>query len=80
MLPNVLLRPPASRQDGTTVSGLVDLGRLGVSDRYRDLALVARSLVLSIGPEPAWRLFDAYGVPHPDPLRMEWYALADDMW
>ena len=62
------------------VTGLVDLGRLGVSDRYRDLALVARSLVLNVGPEPAWRLFDAYGLPHPDPLRMEWYALADDMW
>jgi aminoglycoside phosphotransferase len=80
VLPNVLLRPSPSRQDGAVLTGLVDLGRLGVSDRYRDLALVARSLVLNVGPEPTWRPFDAYGLPHPDPLRMEWYALADDMW
>jgi aminoglycoside phosphotransferase len=80
VLPNLLLRPPSPRQAAATLTGMVDLGRLGVSDRYRDLALVARSLVLNVGPEPAWRLFDAYGLPHPDPLRMEWYALADDMW
>jgi aminoglycoside 3'-phosphotransferase II len=75
VLPNVILRPP----DGAPV-GVVDLGRLAVSDRYRDLGVLARSLAQNLGPELGWRLFDAYGLPHPDPLRLEWYALADDMW
>ena len=49
------------------VTGIVDLGRLGVSDRYRDLAIVARSLVQNLGPEVGPVFFDAYGSPHPDP-------------
>jgi aminoglycoside phosphotransferase len=75
VLPNVLLRPADAG-----LAGWVDVGRLGVSDRHRDLALVARSLAMNAGPELVWRLFDAYGMPHPDPLRLEWYALVDDMW
>jgi aminoglycoside phosphotransferase len=74
VLPNLLLGPDV------TVVGTVDLGRLGVSDRHRDLALVARSLNQNVGPELGWRLFDGYGLAYPDPLRMEWYALVDDMW
>ena len=40
-LPNVLLDP-----DTLEVTGFVDLGLLGVSDRHRDLALLARSITL----------------------------------
>jgi aminoglycoside phosphotransferase len=74
VMPNLLLGPDV------TVVGLVDLGRLAVSDRHRDLALIVRSLNLNMSPELGWRLFDGYGMPYPDPLRMEWYALVDDMW
>jgi kanamycin kinase/aminoglycoside 3'-phosphotransferase-2 len=73
-MPNLLIGPEV------TVVGMVDLGRLGVSDRHRDLALAVRALSLNVGPELGWRLFDGYGLAYPDPLRMEWYALADDMW
>jgi kanamycin kinase/aminoglycoside 3'-phosphotransferase-2 len=74
VMPNLLIGPEL------TVVGMVDLGRLGVSDRHRDLALAVRALSLNVGPELGWRLFDGYGLAYPDPLRMEWYALADDMW
>jgi aminoglycoside phosphotransferase len=74
VMPNLLIGPEVN------VAGLVDLGRLGVSDRHRDLALVVRSLTQNVGPELGWRLFDGYGMAYPDPLRMEWYALVDDMW
>ncbi|MCP2241646.1 aminoglycoside 3'-phosphotransferase [Lentzea aerocolonigenes] len=64
--PNVLLRP-----DGSTV--LIDVSRLGVSDRHRDLALVHREL----DEEAATAFERAYGlVPRPD--RLEWYRLLDE--
>jgi aminoglycoside phosphotransferase len=64
--PNVLLRP-----DGSTV--LIDVSRLGVSDRHRDLALAHRAL----GEEAADAFDRAYGlVPRPDLLA--WYRLLDE--
>ncbi|GGU45059.1 aminoglycoside 3'-phosphotransferase [Lentzea flava] len=64
--PNVLLRP-----DGSTV--LIDVSRLGVSDRHRDLALAHREL----GEEAAAAFDRAYGLtPRPD--RLAWYRLLDE--
>ncbi|MDX8140670.1 aminoglycoside 3'-phosphotransferase [Lentzea sp. BCCO 10_0061] len=64
--PNVLLRP-----DGSTV--LIDVARLGVSDRHRDLALAHRAL-----GEEAVAAFDrAYGLT-PRPEMLAWYRLLDE--
>ncbi|MFB9906334.1 APH(3') family aminoglycoside O-phosphotransferase [Allokutzneria oryzae] len=66
--PNVLLDP-----ETFAVTGLIDVGRLGVADRYNDLALTARSL----GPTSAQRFFDSYGeVPVPE--RLAFYQLLDE--
>ncbi|MCU0495530.1 MAG: aminoglycoside 3'-phosphotransferase, partial [Chloroflexaceae bacterium] len=43
-MPNVLL-------DGGRLSGFVDMGRAGVGDRYRDLALAARSISRNYGEQ-----------------------------
>ncbi|MET9227899.1 aminoglycoside 3'-phosphotransferase [Lentzea sp. NPDC003310] len=64
--PNVLLRP-----DGSTV--LIDVARLGVSDRHRDLALVHREL----GEEAAGAFDRAYGLT-PRPEVLAWYRLLDE--
>lgn len=74
-LPNLLLRPA-----GDQVTGVVDVGRLGVSDRYRDLAIIVRSLGQTIGPEVAYLLLDAYGITRPDLARLEFYVLLDELW
>lgn len=74
-LPNLLVDASAGE-----VTGIVDLGRLGVSDRHRDLAIAARSLVQNFGAEVGYRFFDGYGLPHPDPLRLEFYVLLDELW
>ena len=74
-LPNVLIGA-----SGDQVSGFVDIGRLGVSDRYRDLAITVRSLTQNVGPEAAHHLLDAYGVSMPDLARLEFYVLLDEMW
>ena len=73
-LPNLLVDPATGR-----LVGLVDMGRLGVSDRHRDLAIVLRSFVASFGGEHAWRILEAYGHPG-DAQRLEFHVLLDDLW
>jgi aminoglycoside phosphotransferase len=74
VLPNLLVDPATGR-----LIGLVDMDRLGVSDRHRDLAILLRSFVASFGGEHAWRLLEAYGHPG-DPQRLEFHVLLDDLW
>jgi kanamycin kinase/aminoglycoside 3'-phosphotransferase-2 len=74
-LPNVLLH------EGK-LSGFVDLGRLGVADRYQDLALMTRSLTSDLNPQfgEGWdKVFlEAYGIREPDWTRLEFYRLLDE--
>ncbi|WP_407566482.1 APH(3') family aminoglycoside O-phosphotransferase [Streptomyces sp. 184] len=81
--PNVLVDP-----ETLEVSGVIDLGRLGVADRHLDLALAVRSLEdkelnPQHGPAAAELFLRAYGaaggggVPA-DPARMEFYTLLDE--
>lgn len=77
-LPNVLFNPETGE-----ATGLVDLGRLGVADRYLDLALVTRSMA---APEmndqyeatDAVSLLAQYGISTPDLWRLEYYRLLDE--
>jgi kanamycin kinase len=59
--------------DDGTCAGHVDLGDLGVADRWADLAIATMSLDWNY-PGGAWEavLLDAYGVS-PDPERIEFY-------
>ena len=69
--PNTLLRP-----DGTC-SGHVDLGSLGVGDRWADLAVATWSTTWNYGPGWERPLLEAYGVD-PDPVRTAYYRLLWD--
>ncbi|WP_256069701.1 MULTISPECIES: aminoglycoside 3'-phosphotransferase [unclassified Streptomyces] len=64
--PNTLLRA-----DGSW-SGHVDLGALGVADRWADLAVATWSTEWNYGPGWEDTLLDAYGVA-PDPERTAFY-------
>ncbi len=55
-------------------SGHVDLGELGIADRWADLAVATWSLGWNYGPGWQARLLAAYGV-EPDPIRTEFYRL-----
>jgi kanamycin kinase len=59
-------------------TGHVDLGALGVADRWADLAVATWSTEWNYGPgwEPA--LLEAYGVA-PDPVRTAYYRLLWDL-
>jgi kanamycin kinase len=70
--PNTLVGP-----DGSW-SGHVDLGSLGVADRWADLAIATWSTQWNYGPGWEHRLLDAYGVA-PDPRRTAYYRLLWDL-
>ncbi|MGX1806568.1 APH(3') family aminoglycoside O-phosphotransferase [Nocardia sp. NPDC055321] len=74
-LPNVLLDP-----ETITVTGVLDVGRLGVADRHLDLALLTRSVAdpdlnPAYGPELAARVAERTGA---DPWRLDYYRLLDE--
>lgn len=58
-------------------TGHVDMGALGVADRWADLTIGSWSLDWNYGP--GWRrlFFDVYGVPD-DPSRVDYYRLLWD--
>jgi kanamycin kinase len=62
--------------DGRWV-GHVDLGSLGVADRWADLAVATMSLGWNFGPGWERELYEAYGV-EPDPERTAHYRLLWD--
>ncbi|MFD9543631.1 aminoglycoside 3'-phosphotransferase [Streptomyces sp. NPDC060022] len=64
--PNTLLH-----EDGTW-SGHVDMGALGVADRWADLAVATWNTEHNYGPGWEDTLLDAYGIA-PDPYRTEFY-------
>lgn len=72
-LPNVMV-------DRGEVSGFVDWGRAGVADRYKDIALVVRSLERNTGEDLASAFVKAYGLSSPDTDKIEYYKLLDEFW
>jgi aminoglycoside phosphotransferase len=70
-LPNVLI------SDGR-VSGFIDLGELGVADRWWDLATATWSLTWNLGPGWEEPFLAAYGVA-PDDRRIAFYRLLYDV-
>ncbi|WP_136520666.1 aminoglycoside 3'-phosphotransferase [Cellulomonas telluris] len=69
--PNTLLA------DDGAVAGHVDLGRLGVADRWADLAVAAWSIDWNHGPGYDRHVYDGYGI-EPDPDRIAYYRLLWD--
>lgn len=64
--PNILL------DESGQPAGYVDLGRLGLADRWADIAVATWSLEWNFGPGYDALFLDSYGV-RPDPVRTAYY-------
>ncbi|WP_055049030.1 APH(3') family aminoglycoside O-phosphotransferase [Devosia sp. A16] len=69
--------PNFMAEDGR-FTGFIDCGRLGVADRYQDLALACRSLEYNYGAAAVPSFLAAYGVDAPDEAKLDWYMLLDE--
>ena len=70
-LPNIIINRGA-------ISGFIDWGRAGISDRYQDLSLSARSLKHNFGAKWVPLLFEEYGIEEPDRSKIDFYILLDE--
>ena len=68
---------PNFMADAGGFTGFIDCGRLGVSDRFQDLALAARSIERNFGREWVALFFRQYGMV-PDRQRIRFYCLLDE--
>jgi aminoglycoside 3'-phosphotransferase-1 len=62
---------------GGEVVGCIDLGRVGIADRYQDLAILWNNL-RDFGDEVAHLLFEAYGIAQPDKTRLRFHLDLDE--
>ena len=83
-LPNVLIDHAT-----THISGFIDLHRVGIADRYQDIALAVHSLVYNFGSNAniqtkisdanlAEMLYAEYGLDKPYHDRVEYYQVLDE--
>lgn len=72
-LENVLVK--GGRATGGRVMGMLDVGRLGVGDRYQDLALVTRGL----SKEEERELLAGYGITRLERRKVEYYRCMDEL-
>lgn len=68
---NILMTAP------DTVSGIIDLGRAGVADRYQDLAILWNRLD-EFGAGLQRQLFADYGIAQPDRHKLDFHLCLDE--
>ena len=71
-LPNVVVA-------GNEISGFIDLGRAGISDKWNDLAVASRSIAYNLGSEYEKVFFDAYVTGEIDYRKIEYYRMLDEL-
>jgi len=70
-LPNFMI-------DNGKFSGVVDCSRLGVADRYQDIAIAARSIDDNFGEKLVPVFLESYGIYEADKSRLYYYKLIDE--
>jgi kanamycin kinase len=70
--------PPNILFENWSLTGFVDLGELGVADRWWDLATATWSLTWNLGPGLEELFLSEYGV-EPDPDRRDYYRMMYDL-
>ncbi|WP_184355745.1 APH(3') family aminoglycoside O-phosphotransferase [Rhizobium sp. BK602] len=63
---------------GDRFAGYIDCGRLGVADRYQDIALACGSIGYNFGEALVPPFLEAYGISEVDVEKMDYYQLLDE--
>jgi aminoglycoside 3'-phosphotransferase II len=61
-----------------TLLGYIDVGGMGVSDRYTDLAVIANAIEWHLGETWVERFFHAYGIATVDTRKLQFYQLLNE--
>ncbi|WP_323014025.1 APH(3') family aminoglycoside O-phosphotransferase [Devosia sp.] len=69
---------PNLMADGGRFSGIIDCGRLGLADRWQDLALACRSIMFNCGEAYVAPFLQAYGAAW-DPVKYRFYNALDEL-
>lgn len=72
-------RPEAFWLHQDRVQVLLGVAGLALAEPYRDLAAISRWLVSNVSAEALPAFFTAYGLPDPDPVRLEFHVLLDEL-
>lgn len=64
--------------EGGRVVGCIDTGRVGIADRYQDIAIMWNCLE-EFGPAVQQRFLTSYGIASPDPARLKFHLLLDEL-
>jgi aminoglycoside 3'-phosphotransferase-2 len=70
-----LFDPDSVLLDQQGVVGILDFDRAGTADRYVDLSRAALAIAEKFTPELIPRFFQSYGIPRPDPRKLDYYQL-----
>lgn len=60
------------------IVGFIDVGRVGIADRYQDLAILSNSLG-EFGASLQERLFRRYGIATPDHRKLHFHLMLDEL-
>ncbi|MTI48104.1 MAG: aminoglycoside 3'-phosphotransferase [Firmicutes bacterium] len=60
------------------LNGIVDLGRAGIGDKYKDIALAVRTIKGDFGEEWLEIFFSTYGIVKPDWNKIKFYIIMDE--
>ena len=71
-LPNILVD-----RESQQITGFVDVGAMGISDRHLDLVLASRSIQYNLGGKYIERFYELYGVPI-DPEKQHFYCILNE--
>jgi aminoglycoside phosphotransferase len=58
-------------------AGCIDVGRVGIADRYQDLAILWNCLG-EFSPSLQKRLFQKYGIDNPDMNKLQFHLMLDE--
>jgi aminoglycoside phosphotransferase len=61
-----------------SITGYLDVGRAGVGDRHRDVAIACGSIARNFGGHAVGLFVDAYGTDRPDLARLDFFAMLDE--